>query len=171
MEMFFGVKRLHLRILAGRRELLAGSGMTPARYDMLRVIDAQLDGMPQGNLAYLLGVCGQTVSRMLRSLEKLGFVVRTRMARDKRRIHVELTPLAAACLVEADMELFESGASEDMALRGFMQSDVIVAWKNLRAFRRCLCRLRRAHGDTTPFEEPWRGGELPYPPTFVHEAA
>ena len=89
----------------------------------------------------------------------------------RQHVGAALAAGASACLVEADMELFESGASEDMALRGFMQSDVIVAWKNLRAFRRCLCRLRRAHGDTTPFEEPWRGGELPYPPTFVHEAA
>ena len=176
--LFFGIKRAHLRILAGTRKRLKksrprASWITPARYDMMRVIGAQVDGLPQRNLVELLGVSAQTVSRMLKSLERLHIVERTPMESDKRCLWVRLTSLyGEGELFITSSHLLVTGEAHRMALRGFgAADDPESAYQNVRDFRRWLCKMRRAHGDTTPFEEPWRGGELPYPPRFVDEAA
>ncbi len=48
-------------------------GLTPARFDMLKVIDSE-EYFYQRQLRNVLGVSGATVSRMLRSLRLLGLV-------------------------------------------------------------------------------------------------
>src|SRR4029079_19247651 len=94
---FFGIKRVHLRVVAVTRKLLLGVQLTPARFDMLRIVGLHEHwGAAQSKIQYLLGVSAATVSRMLKSLEVLGFVVRKRMARDARCVLVPLTPPATA---------------------------------------------------------------------------
>ena len=68
---FFGLKRVHLRILAVSRSLLARVALTPARFDMIRIVELHTEGIPQRNIQYLLGVSAPTVSRMVKALEKL----------------------------------------------------------------------------------------------------
>ena len=171
-EMFFGIKRVHLRTLHWSRKLLGGRQLTPARFDMMRIIDAHPYGVPQRNLQYLLGVTAQTVSRMLRSLEKLGFVARERISRNARALRVRISDVGGEVLSDAMEGLVFSGIAERFALRAFaIDMDPDTAGPPLRALRHTLSAIRRRYGDTTPFEEPWRGGELPYPPTIVDEAA
>ena len=172
--LFFGFKRAHLRVVAGTRariekHRLHMTGITPARYDMMRVIEAQVDGLPQRNLVELLGVTAQTVSRMLKSLEELHLVERTRMDRDSRCLWVRLTPFGAGEVYLISHYLLDSGFAHRMARLGFGGAEAQES--AYRFFRRWLCKIRRAHGDPTPFEEPWRGGELPYPQVFVDDAA
>ena len=170
-EMFFGIKMVHLRILDWGRPRLRKYRLTPARFDMMCVIDGyEHEGIPQRNLQYLLGVSGPTVSRMLQSLEVLGFVERERM-RDGRCLRVRITDLGIEHLDAAYVALDISGLVRQRALCPFLP-DQDTAERELKALRRCLSKIRRAYGDITPFEEPWRWppGEFPSH-TCVHEAA
>src|SRR3954471_16894373 len=89
---FFGIKRVHLRVLAVTRPMIKDYELTPARFDMLRVVLLHPDGIAQTTLRWLLGVSAPTVSRMLKSLQQLGFVERERDLADGRCLNVLLTP-------------------------------------------------------------------------------
>ncbi|MBC7018091.1 MarR family winged helix-turn-helix transcriptional regulator, partial [Salmonella enterica] len=91
-RIFFSIKRVHLRVIEIGKGMLAEFGLTPARFDMLRVVLAhEPHGLLQSRLRALLGVSGATVSRMLKALEELGFVTRTPFHRDRRNLLIELT--------------------------------------------------------------------------------
>jgi DNA-binding MarR family transcriptional regulator len=105
---FFGTKRAFHAILRIMRKPLASFGLTAARYDMLYVIsggDLGPEGpdrlTEQSELSDELGVHKSVVSRMLRSLEKLGLVSRERCEGDRRRFWVELTEAGLARLRDA----------------------------------------------------------------------
>src|ERR1700744_3159134 len=90
----FSLKRAHQATLRLTRYVTEPFGLTPARYDMMCALkQRQKYGMPQKELAFVLGVTGATVSRMLDSLEDLGVVRRGRCAYDRRRNDVWLTNL------------------------------------------------------------------------------
>jgi DNA-binding MarR family transcriptional regulator len=95
---FFGTKRAFHGILRIARKPLASFGLTAARYDMLFAIFGSLPKpersgclTSQGELPRKLGVHKSVVSRMLRSLERIGLVARRRFQRDRRQFWVELT--------------------------------------------------------------------------------
>jgi DNA-binding MarR family transcriptional regulator len=92
-EIFFSLKRAHHGVLAlGRGLLKRFKGFTPARFDMLYAIQTHGPyGLRQSQLRSLLGVTAPTVSRMLRSLEELGLLVRRRCSTDARQRIVLLT--------------------------------------------------------------------------------
>jgi DNA-binding MarR family transcriptional regulator len=104
----FGSKQFYLGTLRFTRELLTPFGITPARFNMLiaitnanRAPDPQRDpdrsvrpGLAQRELRTILGVSGPTISRMLRSLEILGFVVRTPHPWKRRQKWVAVTAAA-----------------------------------------------------------------------------
>ena len=72
---FFGIKRVHLRVVHLTHALLRGKHLTPARFDLMRIVELYGDEtVPQASIQNLLGVSAPTVSRMLKSLQKLGFV-------------------------------------------------------------------------------------------------
>jgi len=89
---FFGIKRVHLRVLAVTRRMIGLSALTRARFDMLRIVELHPHGITQSTIRWLLGVSAPTVSRMLKALQRLGFVDRHRDARDGRCVRVRLTP-------------------------------------------------------------------------------
>jgi DNA-binding MarR family transcriptional regulator len=83
-------------------------GLTAARFDMLYVLltgkgtEFFLRGRTyQREVQRALGVSPPVVSRMLRSLEQLGWVVRKRCVTDGRQREVTLTPAGIACIREA----------------------------------------------------------------------
>lgn len=84
-DLLFAVKRAHL---AGNRRalaLLSKLGVTPARFDVLRILYARRDySMEQQWLRDRLGVARSTLSRMLRSLERLGWIARSASRFDAR---------------------------------------------------------------------------------------
>jgi len=97
----FGMKRAHQESLRVCRRLLEGTGMTPARFDLIRVLarDAAYNGKVgqfQSVLWKVLGVSRATVSRMLGALEELGYVRRRILRKDRRQRWVELTREGAA---------------------------------------------------------------------------
>lgn len=91
---FFGLKRAHHRAIYGvSRALLRATEtkLTPARFDLLDVVLRHGGNVAQWKLIELLGVSGATISRMLKSLEKLKLVKRGRWESDARYLIVELT--------------------------------------------------------------------------------
>src|SRR5688500_12911650 len=101
---FFGTKRVHLEVvwrLTGPMLAACGCGLTPARFDMMRLVHLRAHGVLQSSLKWMLGVSGSTVSRMLRSLEKLGMITRTTDAHDGRCLKVHITPNGKAAVESA----------------------------------------------------------------------
>ena len=94
----FGAKRaFHSFLRVTRRPLRAWPGLTGARFDML---SAFLHGecrrpdcveVRQSELRRTLGVCASVVSRMVRSLERRGWVSRRRDPTDTRTWRLSLT--------------------------------------------------------------------------------
>ena len=91
-DLLFAYKRVHL---AGNRNalmLLAAFKLTPARFDLMRTLYGNRTfSMPQSWLRAQLGVARATVSRMLKALERLGFVERKPDEYDRRTKKVTLT--------------------------------------------------------------------------------
>jgi DNA-binding MarR family transcriptional regulator len=91
-DLLFAYKRVHL---AGNRHalmLLAAFGVTPARFDLMRILyGRETFEMAQSVLRAELGVSRATVSRMLLALEKLGLVTRRPDESDRRTKIVTLT--------------------------------------------------------------------------------
>jgi DNA-binding MarR family transcriptional regulator len=116
---FFGTKRAFHGILRITRKPLASFGLTAARYDLLFAVFGSVPKpdrsgclTSQRELPRKLGVHKSVVSRMLRSLERIGLVARRRFQRDRRQYWVELTQAgrelfrdAARCLARASTRL------------------------------------------------------------------
>jgi DNA-binding MarR family transcriptional regulator len=83
-DVFFGVKRAHLAVNAWALGKLKEFGVTPARFDLMRLIYDRDYRWVQSELRLQLGVARATISRMLRSLEKLGWIERKPNLFDKR---------------------------------------------------------------------------------------
>ena len=127
---------------------------------MMRIIELyREDGLPQSAIQYRLGVSAPTVSRMLKALEKLGFVKRKRSARDRRSLIVKITQVGLWVVENARASLVDNGIAERFALRG-LALDRDEARLALPSFERTLMRMRRSYGDSTPFDHPWRRQDL-----------
>ena len=96
---FFAMKRAYHATLRISRDVAAAFGLTPARSDMLYAIyrvpvyegPAGRGELAQSTLRKSLGVSAPTVSRMVRSLEALGFVTRRPSLHDRRTLDIRLT--------------------------------------------------------------------------------
>jgi DNA-binding MarR family transcriptional regulator len=88
----FAIKRAYLRGLSVARPVAESVGLTPARFDLLYALYGRYDNArAQSELRRLLDVARPTVSRMVRRLEELGFVTRTRHYGDRRTLLVRFT--------------------------------------------------------------------------------
>jgi DNA-binding MarR family transcriptional regulator len=105
---FFGMKRAFYSSLEWLKRVFARHGLTPARFDMLYVID-QEEFCFQRSLQDVLGVSAATVSRMLRSLRRLGLVESAVNEDDRRTKLVALTELGDAVLRGAIHDVLGSG--------------------------------------------------------------
>src|SRR5262249_50591457 len=98
----FASKRLHLRLVAYRLHVLLPYGLTPARFDMMYVIEKNDEGFVlQRDLPDILGLGRSTISKMLTLLEGLKLVERTRASRPGRLKVVMLTEEGRRRLHEA----------------------------------------------------------------------
>ena len=94
-DLLFAYKRVHLAGNRNARMLLLKFGVTPARFDLMRILYGErIFSMPQSWLRGHLGVARATLSRMLLALEKLGFVERKIEETDRRTKRVTLTHAA-----------------------------------------------------------------------------
>jgi DNA-binding MarR family transcriptional regulator len=162
-RVLFSVKRVHLRIVEVSKCLVRRFGLTPARFDMMRIVLLHSPGgVAQKKIRALLGVSAATVSRMLVSLEKLAFVERKEWHHDARNLIVTLTDLGKTRVTDAMSALVDSGVAERMARRGVdFEPKAAVPW--LRVLQRALASMRRIYGDDAAFVDPWRTDPLvPY---------
>jgi DNA-binding MarR family transcriptional regulator len=159
-QVFFSVKRVHLRIVEIGKKLLKEFELTPARFDLLRVVDAHHPRpVLQSKICTLLGVSAATVSRMLISLEKLGFVEREESAVDARNLLVSLSDFGWNLLDRAIVALVCCGAAERIARRGVAFAPKLAVVR-LRVLQKHLNSMRRIYGDGAPFIDPWRDDDL-----------
>jgi DNA-binding MarR family transcriptional regulator len=159
-QVFFSVKRVHLRVVEIGKKLLKQFELTPARFDLLRVVDAHHPHpVLQSKICTLLGVSAATVSRMLISLERLGFVVREKATTDPRNLLVSLSDFGWNRVDEAMVALVCRGTAERMARRG-MAFEPKLAVLRLSVLQKHLNSMRRIYGDDAPFIHPWRDDEL-----------
>ena len=101
----FGTKRAFHGFLKVTRKALAEFGLTAARFDMLSALlvenpdPLRSSATLQSDLRRMLGVSAPVVTRMLKSLEVLGLVVRQRpLWGDKRQKRVWLTEAGERCI-------------------------------------------------------------------------
>jgi DNA-binding MarR family transcriptional regulator len=149
--------------------LLPRGVLTPARFDMMRIIEVYgMGGTGQQRIQDLLAVSAPTVSRMLKSLEGLGYVFRERMEHDARMKRVYLTPLGREIINAALLDLIFSGRADRMALWAF-DCDGEKGRARVDTLRDLLCRLRENYFDSAPFEHPWTVAELKsFPHRYPH---
>jgi DNA-binding MarR family transcriptional regulator len=152
--LFFGLKRAHQATLRISRDLLVASDLTPARLDMMFAIAEEARGILQSALSKALGVTRATVSRMLRSLEQLGFVRRQRVPRDQRQWRVLLTArgLDAFGFAEQSTTPFAGVYLEHALTSRAPFSSSYDEMKALEAFLHCI---RVAFWDTGSVSFPW----------------
>ncbi len=158
---FFATKRAFHGILRVTRKPLASLGLTSARYDLMR----QLSRYPnmryscwQSELRESLGVTKSVVSRMLASLEKLGFVTRARpdCAGDQRQRRVTLTGVGLQCIRAAIQAL--GRASKRLLCEAICfgkHRDRDEQFHHMCQLESYLQGMRRHYGDTAHVHYPW----------------
>ena len=152
----FSLKRVYLGTLQVTWGMLAKAGLTPARFDLLYDL-LRSGGMKwQSDIRRALGVCAMTVSRMVRSLEALGIVTRTRAERDRRQLEVRVTPLGKALVRYVRRRLIRRGVVDRLIDNWFLFDPKT---KNrigeLEMFETTLHRTRRRLSDGATVFYPW----------------
>jgi len=162
---FFGLKRAYYGALRVSGSALASEKLTPARFDLMFALDVSTPeerqhlpaGLWQSKLRRILGVAASTLSRMLRSLEKLGLIERTKVARDTRQRFVSLTAEGFRRLYRAKDAFIDSGCVQlavDSAL-GMPWYDEWSCIVEIGDFECGLRRIRDAYRDIAYLPYPW----------------
>jgi DNA-binding MarR family transcriptional regulator len=95
----FLLKRAYQASLKMLRPLAARHDLTPARFDLLYALRVIQRYSPyQTVLSNRLGVSRPTICKMVRALEKAGFLERRVATRDRRYRHLTLTRYGRRCL-------------------------------------------------------------------------
>ena len=132
---FFGVKRVYYGSLRIGRRLLARTGLTPARFDLIAAMAMEAAAWGavrrrQKDLWKTLGVSRTTVSRMVKALEEGGLVRRWRCTRDRRQLWVELTRAGSAAWRLARRLAFRPAArSVETILPGCGYRTALTRWE------------------------------------------
>lgn len=126
---FFGLKRAYYASLVGSRALTRHHDLTPARFDLMYLIDTRGPYVHQSTLWRSLGVSRATTSRMLCALETLGLIRRERGDYDTRQRIVTLTQKGRQLIKSAIRRIIGSGIAELMmesasAIHGYARSAV-----------------------------------------------
>jgi DNA-binding MarR family transcriptional regulator len=156
---FFGLKRAYYATLGLTRRTLRRMGLTAARFDVLYALNrGSKSGTSQSNLRRQLGVCPSVVSRILKSMELLGYVRRERVGHDKRQLWVELTVKGRARILRGIRQFISWGYAQ-LALYSALEPDLwhIESQARLAVWRAetVLQRIRDAFGDTARLHYPW----------------
>ena len=150
----FEMKRAHLASIRLTRKLCALVGLTPARLDMVRAIFADSNRIRQSELRHHLGVSKAVVSIMIRALEKLGFVRRTKCHDDRRTF--DLVVLAKGRIALRRIH-YESRTERflDMAFDQAFRPEHPRPRVELHALEYALRRFRTEFGLPSHDEKPW----------------
>ena len=164
-SVMFGCKRAYYAILGLTRRTLKRMGLTAARFDLLYAVYLQKEWpLCQSDLRQTLGVCPSVVSRMLKSLEALGYVTRERLPTDRRHRQVRLTKIGRACIRRAIREFVTWGYAELALASTLVPGAARGPWWDPAQAKRALDnaetifhRLRDGFGD-------FATRNYPYPP-------
>jgi DNA-binding MarR family transcriptional regulator len=165
---FFALKRSFHATLRITRGMAAAFGLTPARADMLYAIfrvpvadyvgAAGRGSITQSKLRRELGVSAPTVSRMVRSLEALGFLRRCRSIHDRRTHDISLTDNGWRRVRAMFYEIFKwdfFGLALDCALsRTPLPTDDEQLEQRRGELYELTSRIRRAFRDHATLEYP-----------------
>ena len=158
-SLFFGMKRAFQSTLRITRKALTRMGLTAARFDMLYAVLQSYDRrIRQSDLRRTLGVTAPTVSRMLASLEKLGFVRRERPHYDTRQRIVILTPAGRKRIRRARRKFISTGwvkLAVDSALAPDRWFDFAHCLERADTFESLLDGCRREYRDTGSLHYRW----------------
>jgi DNA-binding MarR family transcriptional regulator len=151
----FACKRAYYATLGLTRKTLRKMGLTAARFDLLYLIHSRRNWPPfQADLHRTLGVCASVVSRMLKSLEALGYVRRNRGRDDRRRREVTLTDVGLARIERGIQEFITWGfaqlALESALVEGTSDGPWWDDWEAMFALDKAeweFRKLRNAFGD------------------------
>jgi DNA-binding MarR family transcriptional regulator len=160
----FGTKRAFHGFLRVTRRALGSIGLTAARFDMMCAL-LRVDGyerhrhheVRQSDLRRKLGVTAPVVSRMLRALEGLGLVTRSRIAHlDRRQRWVMLTTRGEALIHKARRWLLR-GVQRFVceAICFGKHRDPIQRLIHMDQLEGYLRALRSDCGDTATLYYPW----------------
>jgi DNA-binding MarR family transcriptional regulator len=153
---YFSLKRTYHRFLATTRRPLACYGLTAARLDLLYALSGVEFLRSQRELERVLGVSAPTVSRMLKSLEELGFVERCPAIHDARRRIVALTYEGRQIVRRALRDIVHSGAIELVVESVIARCAFAIArFAEIYELDATLRRARSRLGDVATLVYPW----------------
>jgi DNA-binding MarR family transcriptional regulator len=158
---FFASKRAFHGVLRVTRRPLGSLGLTAARFDLmfalLRRDTAEVCGsIRQSDLRRTLGVSPSVVSRMLRSLEALGWVRRTRSLLDRRQRDVTLTEPGRGRIRTAYKTLFRAAQRlVDRAICFGAHRNRNDRFWHMATLEGYLNTMRRHCGDVASLYYPW----------------
>ncbi|HEV3189676.1 MAG TPA: MarR family transcriptional regulator [Polyangiaceae bacterium] len=158
---FFASKRAFQGVLRVTRRPLGSLGLTAARFDLmfalLRGDTAGVGGATrQSDLRRTLGVSASVVSRMLRSLEALGWVQRTRALHDRRQRQVSLTESGRWRIRTAYKTLFRAAQRlVDWAICFGKHRNRNARYRHMATLEAYLDAMRRHYGDIASLYYPW----------------
>ena len=168
-RVMFGCKRAYYATLRLTRQPLKEMGLTAARFDLMYVVYVRRGWPPlQSDLRRTLGVCASVVSRMLKSLEALGYVTRERSAEDARQRRVWLTKTGRTCIKRAIRQFVTWGYAQLALVSALVAGGPRGPWWDpakaqlaLENAAMVFYRLRDAFGDDAtrnyPFPDDWLG--------------
>jgi DNA-binding MarR family transcriptional regulator len=166
---FFGVKRVHIEAVRLTGHIIRMSALTPARFDLMRLVQLHPDGLHQSVVPWLLGVTAPVVSRMLKALQKLGFVEREKDQADGRCLIIRITERGKVAVGMAKQETLVNREAERTAARVVTADRRLVsktpqereeiiagARRELATFDSLLLSIRHALFDRAPYHHPWQ---------------
>jgi len=156
-QMFFSIKRVHHGGLRFGHEVTRRFGLTPARFDLLFLLkqwrSENLLRISQRELRTTLGVSAPTVSRMLRSLEKLALVWRGPRWRNTRE--VALTTRGLALIKQAAKAIVFNGLARRFADRALRRGSKDYDFMRRDTLDELLSTMRRFFRDVATLYYPW----------------
>jgi DNA-binding MarR family transcriptional regulator len=159
----FAIKRAHWRCVETFRPIAEGYGLTPARFDVLHVVRQRFGHTTQATIRRVLGVSATTISRMVRALEQLGFVIRGRHCRDRRTKSVSLTG-EGRWRVDAILDGLVTTGHFDLAFEGCFAWPAWQAGRTVRVLFKALRHLGRKLDDWSAHLHPGEPPVSPDPP-------
>jgi DNA-binding MarR family transcriptional regulator len=151
----YGLKRAYWGSLATTRKRLKELGLTAARFDLLYAVRQNHGPIAQRRLTRILGVTHPVVSRMLKSLYRLGLTTRERRNSDRREWMISLTPAGRARIHKAVFEfifkrraarIVEQGLCPDMPADINRENEALFRMAALDAMLNTLRYGFRARG-------------------------
>ena len=133
-----GCMTSHVRSQVSRICKDAGYNITPEEADTLMII-RHCDGLPQSQLALILGKDKAAITRLMNTLVKSGLVERIQDQQDRRIVRAQITEEGKQAFIQVWPELKKLS---DQALAGISSQDIMLMQRTLTTINANLGALR-----------------------------